>query len=449
MKTEDQRYLKTLVSLAAPIMIQQLFMSGLGMVDAMLVGQLGDTSIAAVALAGQVLFLLSLLYFGLSSGSAIFISQFWGKQDVQSIRMVFSLNLMLNGLLGIVFTLLAQAIPTQILGLFTTDPQVIALGSKYLQLYSLGYVFNGLSYAIYVMLRSTESVKIPMIVGAFALSFNTMLGYGLIFGKAGLPTMGIQGAALAYIISRVIELAIIVTITRFKRPYNSILPEFRIDPVLVKRYISTALPVAVNELVWALGITTFNSIYAHISTEAITATNISGTIEYLAFVPFLGLGTATAIMVGKKIGAGETEEAYRYGKKSLVISVSLAVIVCAIILLSKGFILDIYKISAAASSNAHLVITILAFAIIVKTTNFGVIVGTMRAGGDTRYILMVEFGTMWLYGVPAALISANVFRLPVYYVAAVIYIEELIKLFFILRRFLSKRWIHNLAAASE
>ena len=449
MKTEDQRYLKTLVSLAAPIMIQQLFMSGLGMVDAMLVGQLGDTSIAAVALAGQVLFLLSLLYFGLSSGSAIFISQFWGKEDVQSIRKVFGLNLMLNGALGIIFTLLAQLIPTQILGLFTTDPQVIALGSKYLQLYSLGYVFNGLSYGIYVMLRSTESVKIPMLVGAFALSINTMLGYGLIFGKAGLPVMGIQGAALAYIISRVIELAIIVAITRFKRPYNLILPEFRIDPVLLKRYISTAFPVAVNELIWALGITAFNAIYAHISTEAITATNISGTIENLAFVPFLGLGTATAIMVGKKIGAGETEEAYRYGKKSLVISVIMAVVICATILLSKGFILDIYKISAAARFNAHLVITILAFAIIVKTSNFALIVGTMRAGGDTRYILMVEFGTMWLYGVPAALISAHIFHLPVYYVAVVIYIEELIKLFFILRRFFSKHWIHNLAAASE
>jgi putative MATE family efflux protein len=297
-----------------------------------------------------------------------------------------------------------------------------------------------------MMLRGTESVKVPMLVSAFALSCNTLLGYGLIFGRLGLPEMGIRGAAVAFAVSRLLEVVTVSAIISLRAPYNHMRPIFQPGREILRRYLRTTLPVAVNELAWALGMMTYTSIYAHIGTESVTATSITSTIENLAFVPFLALGNATAILVGKKIGAGEPEMAYAYGQRSLKINLLLAFFVSAALLVVRGPILGIYQISDAARANAQNLILALAIALPFKSSNFASIVGVLRAGGDTRYTLMMEFATMWLYGVPAALIAAAVLHLPVYYVILFVYSEELIKLALTLRRFRSRRWVHHLAA---
>ena len=326
-----QPFYKTLISLSIPIAIQQLFVAGLAMVDVMLVGQLGDTSIAAVGLATQVYFILSLLYFGMSSGSAIFTAQYWGKQDKDSIQQVLSLNIISNIMIGVVFTIISQIFPEFILRLFSSDPDVIRVGSEYLRIFSIGFVFTGISYAIFTVLRSTENVKIPMMVGGSILTFNTILGYILIFGKFGMPSLGVNGAAIANVSARILEVIVIVLITRVRSSSVVIKPAvvFPIKPIFIKRYLATAMPVTVNELIWSLGISAYTSIYAHIGTESITAINIVFTIENLAFVPFIGLGNACAIMIGKRIGAGDINEASRYGKRVMLINGAIALLMGA------------------------------------------------------------------------------------------------------------------------
>jgi putative MATE family efflux protein len=286
-----------------------------------------------------------------------------------------------------------------------------------------------------------------MIVGGLALSISTLLGYLLIFGKLGLPALGINGAAIANTTARILELIIIVAITRFGTSHLVFKPElvFPISSEFIKRFLVTAMPVMVNELIWSLGISTYASIYAHIGTESITATNISATIENLAFVPFIGLGNACAIMIGKRIGAGEVERAYQFAKRIITISCITAVFMGALIVINKGWILDIYKISPASKGYAHLVLIVLSIGLLAKSTNMIIIIGIIRAGGDTRYGLYVELATMWLYGVPGAFIAANVFHLPVYWVVTAVAFEEVIKLVIISYRFVSRKWIHNLA----
>jgi putative MATE family efflux protein len=446
MQNSNNSFNKTLIRLSIPIMIQQLFTAGLGMVDLMLVGQLGDSSVAAVGLATQVYFILNLVYFGMTSGSAIFTAQFWGKNDAQSIQKVLSLNLLANFTLGLIFTLISQIAPQFILSLFSKDPNVIQLGSHFLKLYSIGFIFTGLSYAIYAVLRSTENVKIPMFVGGAILSFNTLLGYILIFGKLGLPALGINGAAIANSTARIFELILIIVITRIFSSSIIIKPtiEFPIKAEFIKRYFTTALPVTINELIWSLGISAYASIYAHIGTSSITAINISSTIENLAFVPFIGLGNACAIMIGKRIGAGELDEALIYGRKILYISFTAAFTVGILILLNKGWILEIYKISEISRSYAHFILTILSVSILAKSTNLIIFIGIIRAGGDTKFGLFVEFATMWLYGVPAAYIAANILHLQVYLVVIVVAFEEVLKLILFFNRFRSKKWVHHL-----
>lgn len=416
------------------------------MVDMMLVGQLGDTAVAAVGLASQVYFILSLLYFGMSSGSAIFTAQFWGKQDKGNIQKVLTLNIISNLTIGILFTLLAQIAPGFILRLFSNDPDVILLGSQYLRIYSLGYVFLGFSYAFYTVLRSTENVKIPMGIGITILSMNTLLGYTLIFGKFGIPALGINGAAIANASARFIELMIIFAILNFRKSAVVIKPklDFSIRPDFVKRYFSTAMPVTVNELIWSLGIAVYNSIYAHIGTESITAINIASTVENLAFVPFIGLGNAAAILIGKDIGANEMKEGIDQAKRIIKISCATAVVMGGLIFLNRTWILDIYKISEAAQSYAHLILIAVSVIFLVKSTSFSIIIGILRAGGDTRFGLLIELATMWLFGVPAAYLAANVFHLPVYWVVVVVAFEEVLKLILITLRFKSRKWVHHL-----
>lgn len=447
MEPENYSFYKNLVALTVPIAIQQLFVSGLGMVDVMLVGQLGDTRVAAVGLATQVYFILSLLYFGMSSGSAIFTAQFWGKHDTASIQKVLSLNMISNFLIGLIFTIISQAIPREIINLFSSDPQVIQLGSEFLRIFSIGFIFTGLSYSIYVMLRSTESVKIPMYVGGAALCLSTLLGYLLIFGKIGMPALGINGAAVANTTARVVEFIAIIAITRFMPGRMAVRPklDFPISRDFIRRYLVTAMPVTANELIWSVGVSVYSSVYAHIGTESITATNISTTIENLAFVPFIGLGNACAIIIGKKIGAGEMDRAYQYAKKVLAITFITAVLMGSLIFLTRGLILDIYKISDTSKFFAHWVLVVLAIGLLAKSTNMIIIIGVIRAGGDTKYGLLVELSTMWLYGVPAAFVAARIFQLPVYWVVAAVAFEEVVKLGIISYRFLSKKWIHNLA----
>ena len=446
MLNSNNSFNKTLLRLSIPIMIQQLFTAGLGMVDLMLVGQLGDNSVAAVGLATQVYFILNLVYFGMTSGSAIFTAQFWGKNDTESIQKVLSLNLIANFALGFIFTLISQIAPQFILGLFSKDPNVIQLGSHFLKLYSIGFVFTGISYAIYAVLRSTENVKIPMFVGGAILTFNTILGYILIFGKIGLPALGINGAAIANSTARIFELILIIIIVRIFSSSVIIKPAivFPIKPEFIKRYLTTVLPVTINELIWSVGISVYASIYAHIGTSSFTAINISSTIENLAFVPFIGLGNACAIMIGKRIGAGELEEALNYGKRILYISFATAITMGILILLNKGWILDIYKISEISRSYAHLILTILSVSILVKSTNMVLFIGIIRAGGDTRFGLFVEFATMWLYGVPAAFVAANLLHLQVFWVVIAVAFEEVIKLVLLYNRFRSKKWVHHL-----
>ncbi len=262
-------FYKTLVNLSIPIAIQQLFVAGLAIVDVMLVGQLGDTSVAAVGLATQVYFILSVLYFGMSSGSAIFTAQYWGKNDEESIQQVLSLNIISNILIGVFFTVIAQIFPEFILSLFSSDPQVIQVGSEYLRIFSIGFVFTGISYAIFTVLRSTENVKIPMLVGGSILTFNTLLGYILIFGKLGVPELGVNGAAIANTSARILEVFVIIAIIKIRSSTVVIQPKIvlKIKTEFIKRYISTAMPVTINELVWVLGISVYTSIYAHIGTE--------------------------------------------------------------------------------------------------------------------------------------------------------------------------------------
>ncbi len=442
----DRLFYNALFRLALPIVAQNIISASMNLVDVAMIGQLGETSVAAVGLANQAFFILILILFGISTGSAIFTAQYWGQKDVANIRRVLGICLALAAGASTVFTVISLSFPRQFLSIYTKDLAVIELGSDYLRIACASFIVTSVSFSFASILRSTEEVRLPMFVSIGAIILKTGLGYLLIFGRLGFPELGVLGGAVSTVVSRFFECAVLITLSyRRRTAAAATLKELNgFTGSLIGKYFRTVMPVAFNEFMWSLGMTTYNLVYARISTEAIAAMNIVSSIENLAFVLFLALSDATGILIGNRIGAGEEEIAFHYARRSLTLGVLGAVLMGSLIILGKDVVIHIYKISEVSLLYVNTVLIISAATLWIRVSNLLVIVGILRAGGDTRFGMFLDLSSVWAIGVPLALLGGLVFHLPVYYVYLMVMSEELVKLVIGIWRFSSRRWINNL-----
>jgi putative MATE family efflux protein len=443
----DKDYYQRLYKVALPITLQQFIMSSLNLVGVVMIGQLGAVPVAAVGLANQIFFLLNLILFGLYSGSAMFTAQLWGIRDIPNIRKVLGLALTLGLVVGTFFLIIAEAFPTWALSIYSTDEAVVALGSDYLRIIGISFILYAISFCYSAVLRSIGDVQTPLVVTLTALSMNTLLSYALIFGKLGLPSLGVHGAAIAVLVSRIVECSVLLLLTYHKgSPAAGRLGElFSYNLAFAKRLLKPVLPVIVNETLWSMGTTAYSIVYARISTDAIAAMNIVGSIDQIALVLFSGIGQACAILVGNCIGAGDEEKAFRYAARSEVLGMLGAVGIGSLILAGSNSILSIYNVSPTVIEYAHRVLTILGLLLWLRASNLILFIGIFRSGGDTRFALVLDGLIIWVVGVPLAFAGAFLFHLPVYWVYLLVMSEEITKWLLGVYRFFSRRWIHNLA----
>jgi putative MATE family efflux protein len=440
-------YYRQLIQLAGPIVAQQAIVAALNMIGMVMVGQKGDTAVAAVGLAGQVFFLLNLVLFGIGSGSAIFTAQLWGRKDIGQLRKVLGLCLELCLAVSLLFFILAVFFPSQVLGIYTTDARVIAVGSSYLQIFGCSFFFFTITYIYSIVLRTTGEVRLPMFVSTAALILNTILTYGLVFGKLGLPALGVPGAAWAVLFARILESSALLLMAYIIRapiaaPLGDLL---NFDFKFIVTVIQPVAPVALNELLWSLGTSAYNVVYARMGTGSIAAIAMIGTVDNLAFAFLNSLSTASSIMVGNRIGSGEEETAFRYAGNALGAAAVSGMVLGGTALLAAGKILDLYKVSAAVLQDAQTVLVIYGLFLWLRSINSINVVGVLRPGGDTRFCLFLDGVIIWIIGVPSVAIGAFLFHLPVYWVYVLMMSEEVTKLILGLPRYFSRRWIHNLA----
>lgn len=444
-----------LFRLALPIALQNFLTSTLNLVAGLLVGQLGETAIAAVGLGNQLFFIINFLLFGISTGCAIFTAQLWGIGNVQSIRRVQGLSLALAFVGAGIFFTIAMAFPETILSFYTADPAVIALGASFLRISAPGFLMIAVVSSFSAVLRSCGEVRVPLLASMLALGLDVVLSFVLIFGHLGLPRMGVNGAALAATLSRCVECTLLISIIYFrgrKLPGSGLWAAasplkdmFQFDRAFTTTVVRRALPVAANELLWAAGISTCNAIYARIGTEAVAAVNIASTIENLAFVLFVGLSDATGILVGNAIGARREDSAYRIARRSLLLAITGALVVGLVVKVGAPLILNLYRVSPAVMVYTRNVLTAVALFLWLRVSNLTLIVGIFRNGGDTHFSFLLDVSSIWLIGVPLAAFGAFVLSLPVYWVYVMVLGEELAKFVVGLFRFSSRRWVHNLA----
>jgi len=444
---KDKVFMKSMLAIAIPVALQNLISSSLNMIDTLMISSLGQASIAAVGLANQVFFLYILITFGINSGSSIFISQFWGKEDIQGIKKVMGLAITLSFIAGTIFTIAAFFFPSQILGLFIKEQEVILLGSKYLKIVSLSYTITAISFAFSIALRTTGRPGVPLKVSIISFGTNTILNYLLIFGKFGFPELGVQGAAIGTLVARILEITLIVySIYGTKSILAASIKELMSwqKDFLVK-YLGTIYPVVLTEGFWALGQVLYAAAYARIGEEATAAVQLTNTIQNIFFVVVRGLANACGVMVGSKVGAGENEIAYDYAIRFIMLSTISGLILGIFMALTPDLLLKLFRnLEPNLYNTSKNLLIVMGITFVIRVYNTIAIVGVLRSGGDTKIAMKIDLSTVWLIGVPLAFIGALVFKWPIHYVVLLVAFEEVVKALLGIPIIKSKKWIKNL-----
>ena len=447
----DRRFYRSLFILAIPIMLQNLINSLVNMLDTIMIGRLGTVEIAAVGLGNQVFFLLNLTLFGICSGGAIFTAQFWGKGDIQGIRKNMGFCITLNLTVAAVFALASALIPGKIIWLYSRDEAVIRAGADYLRILSPSFIPFAISMAFTLTLRSVEKVRLAIIVTVIALSLNGILNYLFIFGSGPVPAMGVKGAALATVVSRLVETSILVTVTYIRRyvPAGSLRELFGYNSFYARQFFRITLPVIINEVLWSLGITMQNVIFARTDTNAIAAFSITAQASQLTWVLFIGLANGVAVLIGKKIGERDEKTARDYASRIVRFAPILAVGSALILYPISLFLPFAFKVTPQTIHTASQMFLILGCSYPFRAFNISMIVGVCRAGGDTVFCMVYDIIVLWLVALPLAAFSAFVLKAPVLIIYICIAFDEPLKVILGLYRFRSGKWLHNVVDKFE
>jgi putative MATE family efflux protein len=415
------------------------------MIDTVMVGRLGESEIAAVGIANQYFFFFSLIVMSIYSGCGIFMSQFWGKRDIQNIKRVLGIGLLSGIIVSAIFMAVALIIPGEIIALFNPDPHVVDLGGRYLRIVCLGYIFTAVTLSYSFGLRSMGKTVLPMIVSAIALLCNTFFNYMFIFGNFGAPVMGVEGAALATVIARIVESIGVIGLVYVKK--EAVATSFKdmagVSVDFVVKIYKTTVPVILNEACWGLGFMVYSAAYGRISTQAVASVQICSTITNLFMVVVFGMANSSSIMVGNRIGAGEEEVGRDYARRFSLLGVFAGIVLGSLLSLTAPFMVGFFNVSSAVLHDSIMILYIISGVMIFRVFNIMMIVGVFRGGGDAKYAFIAEAFTMWFIGVPLAFIGAIYLKLPVYYVYAMLTAEEIVKAALCLIRLKSGKWIRN------
>jgi len=442
-------FMRGFLRLFLPMATQNLFFNLIGLIDMMMIGQMGDVPVAAVGMAAQFYFLLNLTLFGIASGAAVFAAQYWGGKDLASLRRVLGMCLIGGVSAALGFSLVALLAPGWVISLYTQDPAVADQGVAYLHIIGWSYVFTAVTISFVSMLRATGNTRLPMLVSVGFLCCNVLLNYSLIFGKFGLPEMGIRGAATGTALMRTLECLIFLLILYLSRsPVAGSLRElFHIDRQFIGHHVKLIFIIFINEFVWALGVNVYNAIIARAGTATYAAYSVTASIVGLGLFYTMACAMTSSILVGHAIGAGKPEDAYQIGGKILNISFVGAALIGLLLIFARVPLLDLYQVSPEARASATAMLLVAGLTMGLRGLDAMFVVGILRSGGDTRFSALLDVGSIWLAGIPALALMVFVLRAPVEWIYFAVVLESLVKGVIGLARFFSRRWIRNITAS--
>ena len=447
---------KKVFTIGIPVSIENMIYSLMNFIDVFMVGKenvalgLGTAAVAGLGFANQVFMIFIVSLFGLNSGGGILAAQYYGKKDYKNLKKCLGITITVGLLFSFLFFLMGLFIPEKIIGIFTSDPKVLKLGTNYFRIIALIYPLIGLGYSFNMQLRAIGKNQYSLYSTIIGLCINLVGNYLFINGNLGFPAMGVVGAAIATVIARIVSIFyLIYIIYKNKLPMAGNFQElFKLSWSFIAKALKISLPVFGHEIMWVTGVSMYVIIYGRIGTEATAAIQVVKSISNLVFTLVFGLSSGTAAIIGQEIGAGNEENAYKYGvellKISLVIGTAVALFVYAIC----PVVLILMKVDSAIYPLARQIVFSEGILIIIKTTGTLFIVGVLRAGGDTLWTMFADLIPLWTFAIPLTYIAGLKLGLPV----ALVYLcsgsDELLKMPFCIQRLKSRKWINNLVKTS-
>ena len=434
---------KEIVRLALPIALQQFMTALVGACDAIMLGKLSQDAMSAVSLATQVTFVFNLFMFAFMAGENMFVAQYYGKGDYTGISQVFSLVTKICGCIAVVFLAGTLFCPEQIMRILTNEETLIVLGSEYLRVIGISYVFSGIAQIFLAIMKNCGAVNMSTLINGVMVILNIALNAVFIFGLSGFPKMGIKGAALATVLATVVQFMwsvgyVLCRIRAVKFSLRSC------EKKLFGRFWQKAVPLLINNLAWGIGFSMYSVIMGHLGTDAVAANGIANISKNLVVCFCLGLGNAGSIIVGNRLGADRLQEAKEAGG-TLTRTAIIAGIVSGLVLIALSpFITKMVELTPTARGYLQKMLLICSYYIAGKSVNCMTIGGIFAAGGDSKFGMLCDSVTLWCIIVPLGCICAFILKLPVMVVYFVLNLDEIIKLPVVYKHYKKYKWIKNL-----
>lgn len=453
---KDRSFLRTVCNIAIPVALQSVLQSSFSIIDQIMVGQLGSANVAGVGLAGKFASVYSVVVSAVSVVAGIMISQYMGQKNRREVHRSFWLNLWIALGLALVFTVGCVGFPGQIMGLYSKDVQTVEAAADYLRIYAGTFLPMACILIIATVYRCMEKATFPLAASIAAAVVNTGLNYVLIFGKFGMPVMGVKGAAVASVVSQMLEcLVLVVCLAQFRgkesEDQDAKEKDVKEKEAVQKKekfhwgqYLSMLMPILICEFLWSLGENVYAIIYGHLGTQACAAMTLTNPVQGIMIGALCGVSQAASVIVGKRLGNKEYDGAYDAGKKLIWYALCGSLMLSMLIVAVSPWYVEIYQVEDATKQLTRQILIAYALVAPFKVLNMTLGGGVIRSGGKTKYVMVIDMIGTWVFGVPLGLISAFWLKLPIPYVYFILSLEECVRFLISLVVFKKRGWMQSL-----
>ncbi len=443
---KDRKFYKTFFSMTGTIAMQNLITFTVNLADNIMIGSYSQTALSGVAIVNQIQFLLQMMMLGTGAAIGVLGAQYWGKKEVQPIRKATSVGVLLGVLISAVMMLLVFFFPQQTMGLLTNEQAVIDEGSKYLVIICFSYVIFAISNNLLSALRSVETVKIGFVVNLMALVVNIVLNYGLIYGRLGMPALGVRGAAIATLTARVVEFIVVIIYVLLVdkkicwKPKNML----HIDKTMFRDYIKVGMPLILSNGIWGIAMSVQTAILGRLGEDTIAANSIATTIFQVVSVVTYAASTTSGVLTGITVGEGDIARVKANTKTMQILFIAIGIVTGLVLYASTDLIISLYDVTPAAAELARQFILVLSITVVGTSYQCACLTGIVTSGGDTKFVLINDLIHQWLIVIPAAFLSAFVLHAPLWVTFACLKADQVLKCFVAVVKVNRFRWIHVL-----
>lgn len=438
-------FYRQMFKLAIPIIIQNLLSAAVNSSDVIMLNYVGQSAISAVSLAANYSNILFMVYYGLGTGASLLCAQYFGKKNMQAIHAVEGIALRFSLAISALVALAAFTMPQRMLLLFTSDQELIAIGSSYIRIMGITYLCWGVTEIYLAILRSIGRVTISMTLNMLAFGLNILLNAMFIFGLFGAPKLGVTGVAIATASSRLIQLVACVIVSLLSKDVK-LNPAYMFirSKTLLNDFIHLSLPALGNDLSWSVAFSMYSVILGHLGTEAVAANSLVTVVRNVGSVFCFAIASAGTILLGRVMGQEELEKSKSYASRMLKMTVVAGAVGGVIVLAVTPFVLRFAFLNDTAMHYLKYMLLINSYYIMGSAVNTALIAGVFRAGGDTKFGLICDTIDMWVYAVPLGFFAAFVLKLPVLWVYFLLCTDEFVKWPWVIRHYRKREWAKNI-----